>query len=110
MTREMNGRTQTCCLPPGCLLFQGEHLLLLVLIVVHLGTLSQRLVPGLWREQKQLWRLGFGGLQPGCWGASTMRESLQQSTGARVPSIPQGGTWVPYRDLVIGQGAGYSLG
>lgn len=107
MIREMNGRTQTCCLPPGCLLFQGEHLLLLVLIVVHLGTLSQRLVPGLWREQEQLWILGFGGPQPGCWGPPPCGNP---STGARVPNIPQGGTWAPYRDLVIGQGAGYSLG
>lgn len=52
----VNGRTQ--CLLPG-LLLQGEHLLLLVLVVVHLGTLSQRLVPRLWREQEQVWGLGL---------------------------------------------------
>lgn len=47
----VNGRTHS--LLPG-LLLQGEHLLLLVLVVVHLGTLSQRLVPRLWREWEQL--------------------------------------------------------
>lgn len=107
-TTPVNDRTR--CLLPGCLLLQGEHLLLLVLVVVHLGTLSQRLVPRLWREQEQLWRLGCGGPQTGWWRASTVWESLQQSTEARVPNTSQGGIWAPYRDLVIGQGAGYSLG
>lgn len=78
----------------GCLLLHGEHLLLLVLVVVHLGALSQRLVPRLQREQRQ--REG----------------SAPQS---RVPSQqgPVGNTSQPttaaYRDLVVGQRAGHSL-